>query len=247
MGVRPQYHVPGTHDFVFQVDVRVSQEQGFACKTDMTRYECVLFDWDGCLAQTLGIWVDALRDLLQERGIPLSDQEIVERMLGDWDSPRKVGVQDPDAFLQKLLAITSAKLPGVGLYDGARDMLDSLQRREKKLAVLTTSRRVDIMTVMKNVRLENMFDLVLTAEDVTNHKPHPEQIEVALQQLGFTTKQALMVGDSHKDLESALRSGVDSVLFYPELHKNYYRLSMLQSFRPNYTIRALPELLPIIG
>ncbi len=42
----------------------------------MKRYDYILFDWDGTLARTLDIWLEALKAALLKRSYTLSDEEI---------------------------------------------------------------------------------------------------------------------------------------------------------------------------
>lgn len=56
--------------------------------------------------------------------------------------------------------------------------------------------------------LEDAFDVVVGADDVTHPKPHPEPVQVALERLGASASDAVFVGDSRHDLVSGRAAGV---------------------------------------
>jgi hypothetical protein len=54
------------------------------------RYQYILLDWDGNIAQTLDLWLDILRLVLHEEGYKLSDEEIASSF-GSPDHLRRLG------------------------------------------------------------------------------------------------------------------------------------------------------------
>ena len=73
----------------------------------MKKYKLYLYDWDGCLAKTLNIWLDAYKKLFSEYGIQISEQTITTKVFGDWEGPKKVGIQDNEKFTKELLNLVS--------------------------------------------------------------------------------------------------------------------------------------------
>jgi phosphoglycolate phosphatase-like HAD superfamily hydrolase len=88
-----------------------------------------------------------------------------------------------------------------------------------------------------------LFDLVLTVEDVHRHKPDPEVLFKALELLGASAAQALLVGDSEKDLQAGNAAGVATALYLPAHNLRFYDEAQLRSWRPDYVIRDFRELL----
>ena len=65
---------------------------------------------------------------------------------------------------------------------------------------------------MKDLGIEDYFDLVITCDDVKAHKPDPLPLIIALEKLGAEREEAIMIGDTRFDIGCANNAGVDSAL-----------------------------------
>lgn len=209
----------------------------------MRDYEAYLFDWDGTLMQSIDIWSSEIRNRYAKYDIERTDQEIGAG-LGDWDKTLEpVPVDQRKAFTQELLEAAYGRYPSAPLFDGVESTLQKLKADHKKIALITTSHRKAIDQVLAKHGLQQYFDLLVTSEDVKNHKPDPEGILFALAHLRVAKEKAVMIGDTDKDLGAAKNASIDSVLFYPELHQKFYVLDHLQTFKPTRILSTWNELL----
>jgi pyrophosphatase PpaX len=214
----------------------------------MKSYKYILLDWDGNLAKTLDIWLESLKTPLQRRGIHLADEEIGANFATFKERMEARGVEDIDAILYEADVIAAAKTPYVELYPDALTVLSDLKKASKRLVLVTTSEHSLIDPLLEKYQMRQLFDFVVCGDDSVNHKPDPEPLIKALVLLDAVAdkEHVVMVGDSSADIEAADQAGVDSVLFYPPTHKNFYNLEELQEFKPTYTISDFHELLHII-
>ena len=91
------------------------------------------------------------------------------------------------------------------------NLLDRL-RPFYKIAIATN--RTDTMEcVLTRHGIEDRFDQVVTALDVENPKPHPEQLQVILDHFGLVPDQMIYIGDSQVDAEAASAAGVPFIAF----------------------------------
>lgn len=210
-------------------------------------YTSVLLDWDGNIAKTLDIWLEACRIPLMKRGFMLSDEAIASSFGGFQEYAAQLGIADGETALEEADAIARTLLPDVELYPDALEVLENLHGRGKQLALITSTWHANIDGVLKRYRLDQLFNVVVTGDDVTHIKPHAEPLEKALRALDTSKETAIMVGDSDKDLGAAVNTGVDSVLFYPPEHRKYYQLEHLQTHRPTYVIQDFRKLLDIVA
>ncbi len=67
--------------------------------------------------------------------------------------------------------------------------------------------------IMERFNLWPYFDMVVTALDVKNPKPHPESIEKIIAALHLKKEEAVFVGDSDVDKETAVSSGVTFIAY----------------------------------
>lgn len=202
-------------------------------------YHAYLFDWDGTLASTFEIWFKALHKAFAAYGLEVSDREIA-RGFGNYSHCIEVGVPPEEKSNFNKIVLEAAETDGVlspPLYEDVLEMLTSLKDQHKKLALITPSTREVIDIVLAHHELIDIFDLVISLNDVKAHKPDPEGILFALEKFGVTPAETVMIGDSDKDLGAAKNAGVDSILFYPESHELVYDRAHLESFDPVATIR----------
>jgi len=212
----------------------------------MKNYKYILFDWDGCLARTLQIWLAAYKSVSTKHNVHFSDKEIVDKVFGNWNNLSELGIKNVDEYVSNVLTMVGKELPNVELYDGAKELLDTLKNKGKILALLTSSKRQNVLPALKNNNLELYFEIVIAADDVENHKPHPEVIETALKKMNGNKGESIKIGDSHNDLEAANNAKIDSVLFYPPEHAVFYDFDNLKSYNPTHIISSLNDLSDIL-
>ena len=81
------------------------------------------------------------------------------------------------------------------------------------IRVINTNRTTSMKHIMERFPLWPFFDMVVTALDVKNPKPHPESIEKILQKFHLNKEEAVFVGDSEVDQQTAKSSGVKFIAY----------------------------------
>lgn len=210
----------------------------------MKDYDAFLFDWDGTLARTLELWLEEIYKQHGVYGIEITRSQIA-RDFGNLKAPLQYGLphEKLSEFQEGVNDAVRVLLPDVALYDDAADMLRHLKAEGKKLGLITTSLRPNLDTVMRKHEVEDLFDLIVTSEDVKTHKPDPEGINFAIAHLDVDKTKTVMLGDSDKDLQAAKNAGIDSILFYPEAHEVLLDLNDLLMHEPKHTLKAWRELI----
>lgn len=124
---------------------------------------------------------------------------------------------------------------GLRPFPGVLEMLAQLRIRGLKLAVATSSKQWMVDRVFSLVDLARLFDTVISADDVTHHKPHPEAYLLALRRLAIAPESAIVIEDSESGLEAATRAGI-RVIAYRHAFNATHDLSAargaLDSFEP---------------
>lgn len=199
----------------------------------------VIFDLDGTLIDSLGIWslVDsALVEELSRDHVRLSEEEAYDLRVA---SLSRYG-EGSEAYV-KYCADLKAKfdMPGTPeeihtrRYQIAQDFLRekvvwqlgaaSFVRRLHdagvKLAIATTTRRrnVDVysnenLAMRKEAVIYDLFSVVKTRDDVSATKPDPEVLLRILEETGTDPKDALMIEDATAGLRAAAAAGVDAIV-----------------------------------
>ena len=90
---------------------------------------------------------------------------------------------------------------------GAVETVGELARRGYRLAIVTSRRRRATLRGLQLCGLVEHFEVIVTPEDVTEAKPHPEPVLFALDRLGVAPDEALFVGDSPHDVAAGRGAG----------------------------------------
>jgi HAD superfamily hydrolase (TIGR01509 family) len=91
------------------------------------------------------------------------------------------------------------------------EVLEALKKKYQ-LAV-ATNRTNTIHPILKAFKLEHFFDKVVSSLDVNNPKPHPESVFKIVNHFGIDAREAIFVGDSPVDRETALHAKVFFVAY----------------------------------
>jgi len=203
------------------------------------------FDWDGCLADTLGIWMELYKAALRKRGIEGGERTIVRELFNDWSGPARFGVADADEFVEEIIHGLERRISSVRLNPSVRSTLARLRQCGARSAVLTGSRRSFVEPVLSRDEIEPYLELLVCLDDVKHQKPHPEAVERALATLELSREEVCMVGDSTKDVEMGRNAGITTVLYFPDANRRFYEPEQLFSSSPDRVIREFGELLEL--
>jgi pyrophosphatase PpaX len=209
-------------------------------------YQYVLLDWDGNLAKTLDVWLVAARTVLASRNVNPDDTTIGATFGRFHDAFPALGITDPDAVAAEIVQIAADRLPDAELYPDALEVLEYLHQAGKQLALVTTSSQKALGPLLRKYHLDEIFSTIITGDDVTHFKPHPEPLEKALEALGGTKDQAIMIGDTEKDVGCANNFGIDSILFMPPEHAKYYDFEAMLSHKPTFAVTDFRKIMEII-
>ncbi len=207
------------------------------------RYPTVLFDWDGTVGKTLPVWMDAYRKVCADFGLSPTDQEIGAQF-GDWHGVLRLGLaaDDYEPFWDSMQPLIADQLALADIYPGAAQLLRQLAEFGASVALVTTSTRALVQPALERHGITDCFGAIVTAEDVSNHKPHREPIDKALSILGVENVGVVMIGDSDNDLRAANAAGVDSVWLNMPDHAGLYDEAKLLSLGPTHRAESFTQL-----
>jgi len=203
-----------------------------------------MFDWDGCLAQTIEVWLKAFAEELALRGIEASKKDIAYK-LGHRDLAAYFGVKDEAIFNKAAIGRAKEGLVRVSLYDGAIELLHGLKSRSK-LALVSSSPSVVLEQGVRHNNIQDVFEAIISGDDVSRYKPDPESLEKALSAMNGVKENAIMVGDTVNDIIAAHNFGIDSVLTFPDSHELIYNRQDIIQTNPTYEVKNLLELKNIL-
>lgn len=176
---------------------------------------CVLFDFDGVIADTEERNADYLAAALAHFGVRLTDA----------DRSVLVGINDP-SLLEALLKraetpVTLEQLQaerarrgnyyenGADLHPqpGLREFLYALRAQGIRTGVVSSTRSQLILTALDRLHLVSQFDVVVCGDMVTRRKPDPEPYLRAAQLLGLAPDDCLVIEDSPAGIRAGKAAG----------------------------------------
>jgi pyrophosphatase PpaX len=215
----------------------------------MNSYQYLLFDWDGCLATTLELWLSTYKNIFAQYNIFPKDEEIIKEVFNDWGGALKLGinVNQAEEYYNKVLYQINQNANQVNLYPKVYKTLENLFNQDKQIALITNSKKENVQPALKLHKLTPFFHHILTIEDVKHHKPNPEMIYKAINLLKADKSKTLVIGDSESDLGAAQAAGVDSALFFTKNHSLFYDLDNLKSYAPKLIFDDFEKLLNFLN
>lgn len=123
------------------------------------------------------------------------------------------------------------------LYPGIKEILDYLKNKKFPLGIFTGKGKEATMITLKKLEVEHYFDLIVTGDDVQNHKPSTEGILKFVNHFGMKNERVLMIGDSVSDVKASKEAGIKiaSVLWDSYAHEqvktlnsDYYFYSVIE-------------------
>ncbi len=171
----------------------------------------VVFDCDGVLVDTKDCWMAARAAIYDRYGQPFEDREtrgtgvigtarMLSRALGEPELADDLGGE-----LQQLLMAQIERRPLRPLA-GALELVSEVQAH-LPVAVASNAPRAVLTKVLASAHLAGLFDVSLSADDVTSPKPAPDLYLTACQKLGQPPQKTIAFEDSPAGAASARSAG----------------------------------------
>jgi phosphoglycolate phosphatase len=185
-----------------------------------TGIAAVVWDLDGTLVDSAADIAAALNRLLTEERLPELDDDRIRGMIGEGVPTlirRGLAAHDETADEQRLgrlverfLVIYSESATArTRLFPGVCEVLATLGDAGIRQAVCTNKPEAITRQVLADLDIATHFDVVIGGDTLPRNKPDPLPLRTALQRLGVSPEQSLMVGDSAIDVLTAHAAGVD--------------------------------------
>ena len=206
-----------------------------------------LFDLDGTIIDSIELILTSYRHTIKiHRGFEPPD-DVWMRGLGTplWVQFREWS-DDPTEIQAMVATYREYNLANhdamVRPYDGVVEQIRALAARGKRLGLVTSKLRGGARRGLKTAGVEELFSVIVAADDVTQPKPDPEPVLKAVALASAKPAETVFVGDSRHDLESGRAAGVKTaaVLWGP------FDRSDLADLAPDYWLDR-PEQLSLLA
>lgn len=204
--------------------------------------QAVIFDMDGTLIDSVGIWNQVDMEILSRYGFngaaDLTEKQVqqqrdellrkhkgaakpYEEYYRDLKAKYDFSVSAEEAIKARYDLAQKMLAERIDYKPGAAQFLKELKARGFVLAIASTTKRDNMevyrtknANIMESAPIDEIFSLIYTREDVSQMKPDPEIYLKAMDALGFKPSECLIFEDSLIGAEAAKASGAEVAVIY---------------------------------
>ncbi len=188
----------------------------------------ILWDNDGVLVDTEGLFYEANQELFAEHDIDLSPQLFFDWFLcdniGAWhlleargytsEHIHRLRTDRNQRYSKRLQSGKQLVLPGV------QSILTRLQG-QARMGIVTSSRRDHFNLIHQNLGLLQHFEFVVTEEDYPRSKPAPDPYLLGLTKLDLPATECVVIEDSPRGLAAAIAANIPCIVIRNALSRHH--------------------------
>ena len=179
----------------------------------------VLWDLDGTLVDSAEFHWFSWRDTLAAEGIEITYQQFLDSF-GQKNDSILPGWLGPAATPERIRQVGDAKeaeyrrlatVYGLTPLPGAADWVRRLHSRGWRQAIASSAPRQNVEVMLRALGVDDGFDAIVSAEDVSAGKPDPEVFLTAAERVAVPPSGCIVVEDAAVGVEAARRAGIKCV------------------------------------
>ncbi len=207
----------------------------------MTQIKGVIFDLDGTLTSTNELIFDSFNHIAEiYHGKRYTEAEIIELfgpteegVIYEWMKDKAdSAIKD---YMEFYFENHEAK---VKAFEGMEECIQLVKEKGKNPGIFTGKGRRTTDITLAKLDFEKYFELIVTGDDVVNHKPAPDGILKYTKKYNLKPEEVLMIGDAPADIIASRGAGckVASLLW------DSYAVSKIHEMKPDYKFNSVSEL-----
>ena len=177
----------------------------------------IIFDMDGTLVNSSLTITNAINYVRKNLGFDPMEQESILRMVNDHTlNPAKTFYHaeafDSDHERWFSEYYTKNHENELVLYDGIKELLESLKGNGHALAVATNAYRGSTIESLTHLNVYEHFDAIACYDDVAKGKPHPDMLHRILDELDIHADDSLFIGDGPRDEMASKKAEIEYIM-----------------------------------
>ena len=208
----------------------------------------VIFDMDGTLIDSVGIWAEIDKAFFAKRNMSVPEdyaKEIVH--LGLKDGARmtveRYGFKEtPEEIIQEWRdASIKEYSTNIQLKEGAKEFLEYLKDNNVICTIATANDEELYNPCLKRLGIEKYFSFIIDVNKVDEGKSSPKIFDVIVNKYGVRRDQVLVIEDSLTPLKTTFTNGFKVVAVYDDYSSNYDEEKKKYSHKFVYSMSELIE------
>ncbi|MDR0270825.1 HAD family hydrolase [Paenibacillus sp.] len=172
----------------------------------------VIFDLDGVLIDSTNVmeiaFTYAFRHFFPTKMVPFEEYKThmgkgFQKIMSEMNLP----IEMHPLFKEKSTELAS----NIKVFEGAIETLNLLQEANCYIGLATGKDYARTVQILEEKGMDKFFDKIVTSDMVENSKPHPESIEVHMENSRLTANDFIFIGDSVSDIQCAKAASVRSI------------------------------------
>jgi len=191
---------------------------------DKLKVDAVLFDLDGTLIDSIGIYYNIVDIVFEKLKLPpVPREKFVEAAKDgdfDWDcvlpddmqGRKEEIVKDATELIFEIYPKMFAR--DLKIIPGADAILKDISSDGMKIGIVTSTPEEGMSfkrQILKNAGMQQLIEVVITADDVQHKKPAGEPLIECSKRLGIAPDKSVYVGDSRIDIKAGKAAGMKTI------------------------------------
>ena len=215
----------------------------------------VIFDLDGTLIDSIDIYFTIVEKALERLKLPPVSRNTIlaaaESEDFNWELilPQEA-LSRKDKIIDKAWGVINEIAPRMfedqmELIQGADTIVENLSSNGLKIGLVTSSQKQYLeikMQPLKQAGVEELFEVIITTDDVLKRKPAPDPLITCAQQLDMKPGNCVYVGDTATDIKAGKAAGMRTI----GVLTGFDEYAILEKENPDAIMESVRNLLEVI-
>ena len=175
----------------------------------------LIFDLDGTLVNAYPAIIQSVNYTLDQLGLPKEGNTVIKKAVGHGDRQLMAHFVGEDLSFKALKCYRKHHLKalnsGVSFLPGAKEILRWAKAKGLLLAVASNRPTKFTKVILKGLKADPFFDMVLCADKASRPKPYPDMLKAIYKKLKVRKQECMFIGDMIIDVQCGANAGIKTI------------------------------------